>query len=153
MNADYINSFLIATFEIFKTEIQESVSLGVPKTVITSKTRHEISVSIEVFGDVKGYVTFCCNKELAKKYSSTVMQRDFNDDNQLIVDGFGELANIIMGRASCFLDETGFKTEFSPPIFHIGIGDPIYSAPIKTLEIPVQTSMGDVSILIGLRLN
>jgi chemotaxis protein CheX len=75
----------------------------------------------------------------------------FNGLDKLAQSGIAELGNVITGRASMKLAEAGYESNISTPSLIIGRGATISTLEFPRLIVPLNTSMGSLTIHLSLR--
>lgn len=148
MNASYINPFLAATLNLFKTTFSVSATPGEPYVLNDLlKHRWEISGVMVMTGSAIGVIairltSLVSNKLLEKSgltYSSTI------ERETLIKEMVGELVNIIAGNASNKLDE--YDINISVPFVVQGKNHTVsWPSKAPVISIPFTTPFGPFEV-------
>ncbi|MCA9401969.1 MAG: chemotaxis protein CheX [Candidatus Omnitrophica bacterium] len=79
----------------------------------------QIACSIGFTGQVEGNITIRINKDAACKFVSKMLMMDIQDVNEDVVDGCGELINLIAGGVKNRMTELGHSIGISlPTVIH-----------------------------------
>ena len=76
---------------------------------------NEVLSIIGIRGQWKGSFMLVCDPDSACKLVSTMLGSDIPDLNNEVLDGIGELANIVMGNLKDALEEGGKDVAMTPP--------------------------------------
>ena len=109
---EYINPFIIATVDALKTMVNtecERVGLYVKKENQTQMAG-DVSVLLSVFGTLNGTVVISLPRKVAiKLVASMLMDDDIDDFNDDVIDGIGEIGNLIAGSAKSSISQSSGK--------------------------------------------
>jgi chemotaxis protein CheX len=111
----------------------------------------DVTVIISLIGAVDGTVFFSMSKEAAVHMASVLMGEKFESLDKLAQSGIAELGNVITGRASMMLAEAGYETKISTPSLIIGKGATLSTLEYPRLIVPLNTSIGSLTIHLALR--
>jgi chemotaxis protein CheX len=112
---NYINPFIEAAQKAFETMVNEVAvrkSLSLKGDVIHSSG---VSGIIGLAGETTGSVVLNLNETTAIKVISKIMGTNYTDVTSDVIDGVGELTNIIAGDAKNRLIQNGYKFDISIP--------------------------------------
>jgi len=152
MRADFVNPFLQAASEVLLSEIGEDPARGPIHLDPSDSTGHEVTVLIGVTGEVTGIVLLGFAETTARTLAGRILGRPFETFDKLAESGMGELANVIVGRATTLLAEAGYTSNVTPPTLIMGSGTRLSTLTYQRLVIPLQTSLGNFKIEIALKL-
>lgn len=109
MNVNYINPFLLATRDVFKTMIQLPITLGKPYLRQDREPKYDVSAAIGISGAVVGSAVISFPIDVAVAVASGLAGTPMAELNQDAVDALGEVANMITGSAKSKLPVGGCK--------------------------------------------
>jgi len=118
MNVSYVNPFVKATVLTFKTMLSSEAK---PGEIFIKKDDHptyDISGTIGLSGEAQGSIVLSFPKILALKIVSKLLGTPVKVIGDELMDGIGELANIIAGNAK--QDLSDFSVSISLPNVVIG---------------------------------
>jgi len=99
---EYINPFIKSTIDSMKSMVFtdcERVGLFIKDSKKKSITG-DISVMVSMFGTLKGVVVMSFSRKLAiHLVSSMLMDEGIDDFNDDVIDGIGEIGNLVAGTA------------------------------------------------------
>lgn len=126
---EIINAFIVATNDIYKTVVQkETKRIGVYiKKETSKKMQGDISSCITIFGDLVGTFAISLPRKMAiDNVNSMLMSDELDDLNDDVVDGVGEICNLICGHAKAKLAQTlGSSSTISTPTIVKGLNHTI----------------------------
>jgi len=151
MNVKFLNPFVNAAHEILSLEMHEDVQRGDLCLENGLYLTDDVTVIISLIGAVDGTVFFSMTKEVAMRMASVLMGETFESLDRLAQSGIAELGNVITGRASMKLAEAGYETNISTPSLIIGKGATLSTLEYPRLIVPLNTSIGRLTIHLALR--
>lgn len=151
MNVKFLNPFVDAAREILKLEMHETVERGDLHLESGLYVTDDVTVILSLIGEVNGTVFFSMSNESARELASALMGEKFGALDKLAQSGIAELGNVITGRASTKLAESGYEANISTPSLIIGKGATISTLEYPRLIVPLSTSMGLITIHLALR--
>lgn len=108
MDVRYINPFVSAIENVFKTMLGAEIVIGKPILKSNNDPHADISALIGYTGNVSGSVTLCFSKHTAlNAVGKLIGQEVSEDDTSELADALGELANMVAGQAKASLPESG----------------------------------------------
>jgi chemotaxis protein CheX len=121
---EFINPFVKATIESMTTMVNTScdrVGLYVKKENQTTMAG-DISVMMSIFGSLNGTVVISMPRKVAiKLVASMLMDEDIDDFDDDVMDGIGEIGNLIVGTAKSSISQTyGQEASISIPTILTG---------------------------------
>ena len=150
MQVKYINPFLKASLNLFKEYLGLQVEAGKPHVLDNPGTLYEVSGIIGLAGETVGAVVLSFSRETSIKIVSTMEGRTYTALGKEVIDGVGELINIIAGNAKQDLLE--FRIEISLPGVITGETYRIHwPEGIPVVSIPFSSEVGPFSVNVSLR--
>jgi chemotaxis protein CheX len=150
MNVAYINPFITSTLETFKTMTGAQVRAGKPRAKSEPSPSYDVSGIIGLSGTAQGSVALSFPKAMALKVVSKLLGTPVKIVGPELIDGVGELANIIAGNAKQHLN--GLDLSISLPNVVVGndhiIGN---KSGIPTIVVPFGSDLGDFAMEISLK--
>ena len=151
MDVKYLNPFLTAAAEVIQAEVQLEIKRG-PITVHQgSFTTDEVTVLINLVGQIQGVVLLELSKQTGIGFVSKMMGQSFTDFDNLAQSGIAELGNVISGKATVELSKTGIDSTISPPTMILGKGTQISTMDFQRLVVPLNTEIGSVTVHLAVR--
>ena len=151
MNVKFLNPFVDAAAEVLKAEAKVSISKGTLTLQKSALTTDEVTVLINLIGQVQGVVLFGLSENLGMKLVSKMMGQEFNQFDNLAQSGVAELGNVISGRATVLLSDAGYQSTISPPTMITGKGVQISTLDFPRIVVPLTCEFGDMVIHLALR--
>lgn len=116
---EYINPFISAATEAMKTMVFtecERVGLYVKKENQTTMAG-DISVMLSIFGNLEGTIVLSFPRKVCiKLVASMLMDEGIDDFNDDVLDGIGEIGNLVGGSAKSAISQaTGKESSISIP--------------------------------------
>jgi chemotaxis protein CheX len=150
MKAEYINPFIISVTELFESMLDCPVTMGAPGIAEDDKGTPDIIGVIGLSGSAQGTVALRLPVKTALKLVGKMVGSDFKSVDSSIIDGIGELVNIIAGNAKGKF--IGHKISVSLPTVVRGsictlnnLGNAVF------LSVPFESELGDFSLLVTFR--
>mgnify|MGYP000958321242 CR=1 FL=1 len=151
MNVKFLNPFVDAAAEVLKAEAKVNITKGTLTLQKSALTTDEVTVLINLIGQVQGVVLFGLSELLGMKLVSKMMGQDFSSFDSLAQSGVAELGNVISGRATVMLSEAGYQSTISPPTMITGKGVQISTLDFPRIVVPLSCEYGDMVIHLALR--
>lgn len=150
MDVSYINPFMRATIDTFKTMLNMEAKPEDARLKTEPFPTYDISGVIGLSGDAKGSIAISFPKLMALKVVSAMLGIKLKVVGPELTDGIGEIANIIAGNAKQHL--RNLNLSISLPNVVLGKEHTLVSQKgVPTLVIPFQTEMGTFSIEVSLK--
>lgn len=150
MKAKYINPFLNASINLFKEYLEIQVVTGKPFVRKDPQDLEEVSAIIGLAGETIGAVVLSFSRDTALKIVSKFAQKTYNSLGKEVLDGVGELVNIIAGNAK--KDLIDFRIEISLPGVITGHNYKMHwPDKIPVVSIPFTSELGDFTVNVSLR--
>lgn len=150
MNVNYINPFIASTIETYKIMLHHKVKPGNPSLKKAPPPTYDIAGNIGLSGDAQGVVALAFAESSAMSTVATMLGTKDKLSETDLIDGIGELVNIVAGHAK--KDLTDFKLDISLP--NVAIGKNVHvAAPTgtQTILVPFFCEIGDFQMEIALR--
>lgn len=150
MQVKYINPFIQATSNLFTEYMGIPLKAEKPHVLPDPQQLMEVSGIIGLAGETVGAVVLSFSRETAIAVVSKMAQTKFSALGAEVIDGVGELVNIIAGNAKQGLNE--FRVEISLPGVVTGQSYQIHwPAGIPVVAIPFESELGKLSVNVSLR--
>ena len=150
MKVEYINPFVNACVNTFKTMVNLDIKRGKPEVKPDIELKHDISGVIGLTGKAVGSVVVSFPKTLAMKITGKVIgsQVDFLNDD--VIDIVGEIVNIISGNAKAQLEE--FHMSLSIPNVIVGDEHSVLTQKgVPVVRVPFESPEGEFFMYISLK--
>jgi chemotaxis protein CheX len=153
LDTDFINPFLNATLHVLK--IQASVQSEAGKIYLKKESDKFVGDVSGIIGIVSesfnGSVVISFPENTFLKVMSSMLGEEFNELSKDIIDGAGEITNMIFGQAKIVLNEKGYGIKTAIPSVVTG-KDHSLSALTKgpIVVVPFKSSAGDFFVEICL---
>ena len=150
MKAKYINPFLKASLNLFRDFLGMDVTEGKPYLIKDPTDLNEVSGIIGLAGETVGAVVISFSKQTAVKIVSKLLGENQMGLNNDVLDGVGELINIIAGNAK--KDLLDFRISISIPGVIVGKNSSIrWPKGIPVVTIPFKSDLGDFTVNVSLK--
>jgi chemotaxis protein CheX len=118
VDVSYINPFIIATDNCFTKMMNLTINAQQPLIKKYPYPEYDISGVIGLSGEAQGSISLSFSKATATRFVKTMLGNieSINEDD--LIDGVGEIVNIIAGNAKAYL--TKFSLSISLPNVIIG---------------------------------
>lgn len=145
MDVKFVNPFVQAIGNVFRTMVQAEVTVGRPHLKAEPAAPIDVSAIIGLSGDVTGSVVLSFDQESAVTIASKFAGTDVNPDHPDFADALGELANIVAGNAK--KDFHGYEVNISLPSVIIGEGHTVSTSHMAPqLVIPCECPLGNFAV-------
>jgi chemotaxis protein CheX len=151
VDAKLLNPFIQAAVEVLKAEVGAEVTRGEISMQKSSLTSDDITVLINLIGDVYGVVMYGMHKSTCLNLVSQIMGQTFTELNSLAQSGMAELGNVISGQATIRFSQTGYKSNISTPTVLTGNGIEISTLDFPRIVVPLETQFGVLTVHLALR--
>jgi chemotaxis protein CheX len=151
MDAKLLNPFIQAAVDVLKAEVGATISRGEISLHKSSLTSDDITVLINLIGDVYGVVMYGMPTRTCLNLVSKIMGQDFTQLNSLAQSGVAELGNVISGQATTRFSEAGYKSNISTPMVLNGNGIEISTLDFPRIVVPLDTQFGMLTVHLALR--
>ncbi|MCL1946915.1 MAG: chemotaxis protein CheX [Chitinivibrionia bacterium] len=150
MDVSFVNPFLKATNDTFKTMIGIEPTMEKPIIKNTAGHHYDVSGVIGLSGEAQGTIAISFSKLTALKVVSKMMGTELKIIGPELTDAIGEIANIIAGYAKQYLTE--FKVSISLPNVVIGNAHELVAPTgVPTIVVPYKCELGEFAIEVALK--
>jgi chemotaxis protein CheX len=150
MKAENINPFIESVTETFENMLDVKVQMGKPEVSITDSGTPDIIGVIGLSGTAQGIVALTLPVQTALKVIGKLVGMEFKGVDSSIIDGVGELINIIAGNAKSKYD--GHKISMSlPTVVRGSIHRMSKMENTVFLMVPFESELGDFSLMVTFR--
>ncbi len=150
MKVEWINPFIVATKDTCQTMLALDVIQGKPELLSTKNNDKDVSGVIGISGSLKGAVVIGFPKEAALSFVSGFLGEKMTSLGPDVSDAIGELANIIVGYAKKYFQESDL--EISLPTVIRGDKHMITMPKgVTVVRIPFSSKLADFSIEVGIK--
>jgi len=150
MNIQYLIPFVDAAYEVLLAEAKMTMRRGQLSLDKGAYTTDEVTVIISLVGDIIGTVFYSMTSKMTLDIVSVILDERIEEMDALAQSGVAELGNVITGRASVKLSQTGLESTISPPTLMIGKGAYISTLDIPRLVVPLEGDSGKLVIHLAL---
>jgi chemotaxis protein CheX len=151
MDAKLLNPFIQAAVEVLKAEVGVDVSRGGITLQKSALTSDDITVLINLIGDVYGVVMYGMHSTTGLNMVSQIMGQELSELNSLALSGVAELGNVISGRATIRFSEAGYNSNISTPMVLTGNGIEISTLDFPRIVVPLESELGTITVHLALR--
>ena len=151
MDVKYLNPFLSAAADVVEAEVNLKIQRGSITVHQGSLTTDEVTVLINIVGQIQGVVLLELSKQTGIALVSKMLDQTFTDFDSLAQSGIAELGNVISGKATVELSKTGVDSTISPPTMIIGKDTQISTIDFQRLVVPLQTEAGTITVHLAVR--
>lgn len=151
MNVKFLNPFVEAANEVLNAEVGVKLTRGALTLQKSALTSDEVTVLISLVGQVQGVVLYGLSTKTGVAMVSRMMAQDFTEFDGLAQSGVAELGNVITGRASIKMANTGVAAEISPPTLIQGQGITISTLDFSRIVVPLTCELGQITVHLALR--
>ncbi len=150
MKAQFINPFLKASIGLFKDYLGLQAEAGKPYLLSDPQHLDDVSGIIGLAGETRGAVVLSFSRETAIRMVSKMAGQEYRLLGNEVLDGVGELINIIAGNAK--QDLLDFRIEISLPGVITGNSYKIrWPEGIPVVAIPFTTELGPFTVNVSLK--
>ena len=151
MVVKYLNPFLEAAAQVIKAELKLDIKRGAITVHNGSHTTEDVTVLINIVGQIQGVVLLELSKVTGLAYVSRMMGQTFSEFNNLAQSGIAELGNVITGQATIKLSKEGYRVDISPPTLIQGRNIQISTLDFHRIVVPIKTDLGEIVVHLALR--
>ena len=148
MDVSFINHFIESTANVFDTMLSCPVKRTSLMLKVGSQPTHEVSAVIGLSGKAVGSVVLSLSTDVALKAVEQMLFDEFTEINAEVVDGVGELANMVAGGAKAGLED--MELALGLPNVIIGNAHQIYfPGSVQPISVGFETPWGPMAIDVG----
>ena len=151
MNVKFLNPFVEAAFEVIRAETGFELSRGELGLEKEPYMTDDITVIISLIGGVEGNVFYSMSSDTGRYLAAQILGEPVGEFDMLAQSGIAELGNVITGRASVKLSQSGYESTISPPALLLGKGATISTLDYVRLTVPMTGECGTLVIHLALR--
>lgn len=149
MNVNYINPFITAATNVFKTVLDCDIRRQQLSLKQTCAPTFEVSGVISLTGKANGAVALSVSKPVAFKLVEMMLETCVYEINSDVADAVGELTNMIAGGAKTGLSH--YQLSLGLPTVFTGRSRTIdFPANVSPLCILFETPWGPMAVEVGL---
>jgi len=150
VDVSFINPFLLSIKETFTTMLSMDVTALKPELKKFAVHSFDVSGVIGLSGEAQGVISLSFQKIVALKVVSALIGDDLKVVGPELIDGIGEMVNIVAGNAKQHL--TKYKLSISLPNVIIG-KDHRIEVPegVPTVIIPFDCKFGKFALEVALK--
>lgn len=150
MDVSYINPFISATMDCFKKMVFVEVTPMNPSLKSEPSPTYDISGVIGLSGEAQGAISLSFSQDVAIKVISSMLSCQINEKSPELVDGIGEIANIVAGNAKRGLSK--YNLSISLPNVIMGKNHAIGNqSGCPTIIVPFSSKLGSFSMEVTLK--
>jgi len=149
MKVEYINPFIQSVIETFHSMMDCKVHHGKPFPSKDDGLSDNLIGIIGLSGTAQGNIAIKFPAKTARTIVGELVGTTFEEVNSSVVDGVGELVNIIAGNAKAKIE--GHRISISLPTVFRGGMHKLTAPTLSYLTIPFKSDKGDFEILISFR--
>ena len=150
MNAEYVNAFLVPAVEVLRKLARVRVRRGRVRRVEDVHVGGNLSVLIGLQGGLSGAVVLTASREVARALAVRVAGPDTESDRDVHAV-WTEVANMIVGNATGFLERLGLRETLTPPAVLDGNGVYLeFGEGVENVVLPLETDLGRVDMIVSL---
>ncbi|TVR44945.1 MAG: chemotaxis protein CheX [Planctomycetota bacterium] len=154
LNVDYINPFIEAVVNTFKTMCSVEAQRERIFLKGDGEERYGVTGIIGLGGEATGAVVLNFPEEVAIKSVSSFVGEGYDSINSDVVDGVGELTNIIAGDAKNRLLQKGYSFDIGLPKIVVGRNYvTAQSSSIACIVIQFSSDLGSFALEVSLKKN
>jgi chemotaxis protein CheX len=150
MNIKYLMPFIESAYEVILAEAKIEMKRGELTIEKGAYVTGDITVILSLIGDIKGTVIYSLEKITALNIVSKIFGETLREFDDLAQSGVAELGNVITGKASVKLSQSGYESTISPPALIVGNGARVSTLAIPRLRVPLQSEAGEIVIHLAL---
>jgi len=152
MDVKLLNPFIEAAVEVLKAEVGATITRGELGLQKSSLTTDDITVLINLIGDVFGVVMYSMPTATGLNLVSKMMGQEFSQMDSLAQSGVAELGNVISGRATIKFSQAGYKADISTPTVLTGPGIEVSTLDFPRIVVPLETQFGALTVHLALKI-
>lgn len=150
MKAEYINPFLSASLNLFKEFLKLNLTHGKPFIQGDDKDLNEVSAIIGLAGDITGAIVLSFPRDTAIQMVSRLENHEYRALSREVLDGVGEMVNIIAGNAK--KDLLDYRIDISLPGVITGATYKVnWPQGIPVITIPFESEIGPFTVNVSFK--
>jgi chemotaxis protein CheX len=149
MRLQYINPFVSALSNTFRTMLSCELHHGELKPADGNHPRYELSGIIGITGGAVGTLVLNLSRKVALHAASTLLMMESTEIDDDVIDAVGELTNIVAGRAKSELED--YRLSIGLPNVICGSGYKVrFPSNIQPICVPCECEWGALTLEVGL---
>lgn len=153
ISVEALNPFLSAACHAIQQTTEELPAKGQLSVLGQASTSQQVNVVLRVSGGLEGVVLIAMSFITADRFASVMLEQAVKNFDQAAATAIAELVTSIAGRAKVSLQEAGMRCELGPPAVIKGTRVEISGMCVPAVVVPIETSLGEVFLTIGVRKN
>jgi len=146
----FIDPFVRAAFAVLSQVVNAAPERGQLRLRSGNTfTSQELTTVLGVNGMVEGVALYGLSDATATKIAGLMLGQDVEEIDELASSALTELANMITGNATTYLEKSGYQCDITPPSLIQGTGVQITTI-CPALVVPVATQFGKLEINVAL---
>ena len=151
MNVKFLNPFLEAANEVLLAEASVHTVRGQLSLSKEPYVTEDVTVMLSLVGAVEGTVFYSLNSPLALTLIGNMLGEKLTSITSLAQSGLAELGNVITGRASVKLAQSGYESQISPPTLLLGRGSTLSTLDMPRLVVSLTSDDGPLVVHLAIR--
>lgn len=153
ISVEALNPFLSAACNAIQQTTEELPAKGQLSVLGQASTSQQVNVVIRVNGGLEGVVLIAMSFITADRFASVMLDQPVKNFDQAAATAIADLVNGISSRAKLLLQEAGMRCELGSPAVIKGTRVDISGMFIPAVVVPIETSLGEIYLTIGVRKN
>ena len=141
INAEHVNTFLMAASKVISETCNLTTKVGKPYIRNNTFTKDSIVIMIGVTGEMQGQVMLAFKKPVALMIASKMMYMEVKELDEISTSAICELGNMIMGNASTAFSVKNIGIDITPP--SLCEGNFTVSGAVANMCIPIYVNDTD----------
>jgi len=138
-----LSNFKMTDFTIGKVSVNEDYC-----------PEEEVNIILGVVGQMQGQIVYGMARDTSLQIVSKMMGGAVVTQlDDLSLSAISELSNMISGQAAAGISQAGVEINITPPLIITGQKIEVHTLKIKSLNIPITTSVGNLIINVALEYN
>jgi chemotaxis protein CheX len=145
MDAGFVNAYLVAIQNVFKTMLRIEIVMGKPALKTSRLTSSDVTGVMGFAGDKRGTFSLALTKESAIFIYKSMVGEDAPAVTAEVIDAIGEITNIISGQARVEIEKLGYKLSAALPTVIVGHNVEVnFITKVPVIALPFTFQVGDV---------
>jgi chemotaxis protein CheX len=136
MDAGFVNAYLFAVKNVFKTMFGIEIVMGKPGLKTTKTSSAEITGMIGFAGDKRGNFSLGITTPTAAYMYKTMVGDTITSVTPELVDAIGEITNIISGQFRVEIEKLGYKLSAALPTVVVGNVEINFITKVPVITLP-----------------
>lgn len=144
MDAGFVNAYLFAVKNVFKTMFGVEIAMGKPSLKTTKMTSAEVTGMIGFAGDKRGNFSLAMTTATAAFMYKTMVGETITTVTPELVDAIGEITNIISGQFRVEIEKLGYKLSAALPTVVVGNVEINFITKVPVITLPFSFEADDL---------